>query len=142
MSESAEFAAFKAVRSALVTAAITSNRVYKDVAPVGVARPLIVMGFSGGGAANDHRGDASEVTLRVEAVADTYTAAANAAASIASTLDEKGTQCWNVVSPLDGGDDWEITVVMRGAAVDFTEMDDNRQIYHAGYEFRLRMEAK
>jgi hypothetical protein len=137
-------ALFRAVRTKLIASPQTTveSRVYTDVAPESAARPYIIVSRVSGGA-EPSRLEQAEYVLQVKAVADDYDTAATLAGEIADRLDDQGTQDRGVVTPLDGGVDWIIVSSTRGLAVQLTEQFAGKQpIYHFGYRFRFRMEAR
>lgn len=128
-----------AIQGALPDASEPWTGVYKDIAPMNATRPFLVHGLMGGGNDNSIRGGFINARWMVKGIADTQVLAFSCADRIRALL---GDADQGSGKALDGGDDWHILTITEGDVIDFIELVDGQNVYHAGYIFRVLMQGK
>ena len=123
---------------------VFGDNVYSDVVPSGADDTYCVFFWAGGGELQEVMLNNTQIFVySVKCVALNHRDAALGHAQIIDALRKKGTQQVAAgISPLDGGDDWEITTVFPDRIISNTEQYSQTEIfYHRGNQFRIRMEA-
>lgn len=118
---------------------IWGTRVYAEVAPAGTERPYLVYAFAAGGEVNTRRKQLAEYVIMARAITETMAQGFTASARISALLNDADYSSSNA---LNGGADWYIVHVSQEQKIHRTELVDGSWIYHSGYRFRIRMEAK
>lgn len=140
MSEHPVAAAYRAVnRRATEASEIWGARAYPDLAPAGVERPYLLWFVAAGTEANERKSEDAELVLVIKGVSNNLAEAFAMAARIDALFNDQGQ--YDTSTPLDAGAAWSILTTKRELMVHLVETIDGKQVYHAGAQFRVRMEA-
>ena len=142
MSESAQYAARRAVQQRLAGAGAWGTRVRQDRGLSSWEFPYVVHVFSGGGERNRMLAHSDpELVLLVKAVSDIAAEASAAAAAIAALLDDSGLQD-DADDYLYGGSQWHILSITQEDYITYSEyVSETRTLFHEGARYRFVMEA-
>ena len=135
--------AYDALKSRLYNAdSLWSTRVFTETALPTADRPYLLVMFSGGGEINALQRKDAEFLITVKGVADTLKTSLQVASAIGELLNDHGTQDNpndSVVPVTPNG--WVIQTITQERRVQMTETFENVEpVYHAGHQFRIRME--
>lgn len=134
---------------AAIGAALTANpneiwadRVHLDLAPAGTDKPYAVIIPMTSTETGKIKAEDAEAIVAVKVVAVDLAIAAAGAARLTALLRDKGVQD-TTSDPLNGGTDWQVIHSRKLVDIHMTERVSGAEpVYHAGAQFRFRLERK